>query len=211
MIGTKILEEKKSKYNGTLRVTRTLGMGTYIQADGLTQSGGIVEIIWRQTLRQIKSKRQEIKNCLILGLGGGTVAKLIRKIYPDIKITGVDIDTIIVELGEKYLELDKKQVEIKIADAYDYISQISKSNLHYYDLVIIDLYNGDKYPEKFETENYIQLVRTVLSSNGMAVFNRLYYGDKRPETVKFGKRLEKIFSKVKWFYPEANLLFICSN
>ena len=45
MLGIKILEERESKYNGHLRVVKTLGMGIYIQADGLTQSGGIVERI----------------------------------------------------------------------------------------------------------------------------------------------------------------------
>ena len=31
----------------------------------------------------------------------------------------------------------------------------------------------------------------------------------RTEAVKFGNKLEKIFSKVDWFYPQANLMFIC--
>ena len=50
-------------------------MGIYIQANGLTQSGGIVESIWKSTLRQIKAK--DINSILILGLGGGTLAKLL--------------------------------------------------------------------------------------------------------------------------------------
>lgn len=201
MIGTRILEERKSNFNGNLRVVKSFGLGTYIQANGLTQSGGVVESIWKSTLKRIAYREKRIvKNCLILGLGGGTVAKLIRKLWPDVKITGVEIDPVMVELGKKYLELDKSDVDIKIADA-------SNSALYAkrYDLVVVDLYQGDKFPKKFEDENFLE----KLTRNKLVIFNRLYYGDKRPEAVKFGLKLQKIFKKVEYYYPEANLMLLC--
>ena len=206
MLGTKILEKRRSKFNGDLKVVRSFGLGTYIQANGLTQSGGIVEDIWKQTLKKIVNSKLQINNCLILGLGGGTVAKLIQKYWPGAKITGIDIDPIMVELGKKYLGLDGLGVDIKIADAFNSMLYTRR-----YDFVVVDLYNGDKFPEKFTTKNYIQLMRTVLSSGGIAVFNRLYYGAKRPEAVKVGLKLQKVFNKVEYYYPEANLMFLCSN
>jgi len=204
MFGTKVLEERESKFNGHIKVSRSLGFGTYIQAEGLTQSGGIVETIWKQTIKKVKSRKLEVKNCLILGLGGGTVAKLVSKYWRGVKITGIDIDPMMVELGKKYLDLDKYNIDIKITDA----AKLPKVK---FDIIFVDLYNGEEFPEKFETENYMQLVRTVLSSGGVAVLNRTYYGDKRPKAVKFGNKLKKVFAKVEWFYPEANLMFICSN
>lgn len=207
MIGTRVLEEKKSKYNGNLRVVKTIGMGTYIQAEGLTQSGGIVETIWKQTLRRVKSKRQELKKILILGLGGGTVAKLIRKKYSNAEIIGIEIDPVMIDFGKKYLDLDKINIDIKISDAFGFI----ESNKKKYDLIVVDLYSGDQFPKQFEKEYYIHLVRINLARSGVAIFNRLYYGDKRPEAVRFGRTLEKTFGQVEWFYPEANLMFLCSN
>lgn len=198
MLGTKTLEERESKYNGSLKVVKSLGLGTYIQAKGLTQSGGIVESIWKKTLRKI-SKRK-VKNILILGLGGGTVAKLSRKIWPDSKITGIDIDPNMIELGKKYLRLEEYDVNIKIEDA-------GKLHTDKFDLVIVDLYNGDEFPKKFEEETFLK----KLTKNNLVIFNRLYYGDKRPAAVKFGLKLKKIFSDVEYFYPEANLMFICQK
>jgi len=200
MIGTKILEETESKYNGHLKVLRTWGMGNYIQSNGLTQSGGIVETIWKSTLRQIPNSKFPILNCLILGLGGGTLAKLLRKKYPNAKITGVEIDPIMIELGKKYLSLDKYNIDIKIADASNY-SLIPNR----YSLVIVDMYSGDNFPKGFESENFLKKI----SKFPLVIINRLYYGEKRPDTVRFGKKLEKYFKKVDWFYPEANLMFIC--
>mgnify|MGYP001568130972 FL=1 len=196
MLGTKVLEERESKNNGHLKVVKTFGMGTYIQAGGLTQSGGIVESIWKSTLKQIRNKNEEIRDILILGLGGGTLAKLLRKKYPNAKITGVEIDPIMIELGKKYLDLDKYNIDIKIQDAFKFLEKNTKK----YDLIIVDTYLGDKVVEIAGFNPVV--ARTI-------IFNRLYYGDKRPDTVRFGNNLEKIFKKVTWFYPEANLMFIC--
>ncbi len=210
MFFTKVLEERKSKFNGNIRVLQTWGMGTYIQAGGLTQSGGIVENIWKNTLRKVKGKRQEVKDVLILGLGGGTVAKLVRKNWSETKIIGVDIDPIMIELGKKYLELNNYNIDIRIADASN-LSNLSNLSNQKYDLIIVDLYQGDKFPKKFESENYIQLMRTVLSSKGIIVFNRLRYKSKKEEAEKFGKKLQKYFRKVDYYYPPANLMFFCSS
>ena len=209
MLGTKVIEEKKSEFNGNLKVMSTLGMGTYIQSDGLTQSGGIVETIWKQTLRRINHQPSTINHCLILGLGGGTVAKLVRKKWPEAKITGVDIDPIMVELGEKYLGLREFDVDTKIGDAFDYLIKYQSSAINHFDLIIADLYNGDKYPEKFETSAFFSKINTFVSDGGMVIFNRLYFGDNRPKAVKFGRKLENFFKKADWVYPEANLMFLC--
>lgn len=200
MLGTKILEERKSEFNSNIKVVRSLGFGTYIQVNNLTQSGGVVEEIWRSTLKNLRTK--ETKNCLILGLGGGTVAKLIKKYWPNAKITGVEIDPVMVELGNRYLGLGDSKAEIIIGDAFTYPLYAVR-----YDLVIVDLYIGDEFPKKFEKEEFLKL----LTKNKLIIFNRLYFGEKRKEAVKFGNKLEKIFKKVEWFYPQANLMFFCYN
>ena len=199
MLVIKILEEIKSKFNGDVKVLRSLGYGTYIQVNNLTQSGGVVEAVWKETLRKIREEKK--KSVLILGLGGGTVAKLAKKYWPESEITGIEIDPMIVELGKKYLGL--KNTKIIIQDAYDYI----KKNKEKYDFVIVDLYVGDEFPKKFEDEKFLK----KLTKNKLVIFNRLYFGEKRKEAVKFGNKLERIFSKVNWFYPQANLMFLCYN
>ncbi|HCR36407.1 hypothetical protein A2130_02210 [Candidatus Woesebacteria bacterium GWC2_33_12] len=194
MLGTTVLEERDSKYNDRVRVVKTFGMGTYIQCNGLTQSGGIVETIWKQTLRKLRIKKEEIRNILILGLGGGTVAKLLRKKYPKAKIVGVEIDPVMIELGKKYLNLDKYNIDFKITDA-------TKIKIKEYDLVIVDMYLGDKYVD----------LAGFHPASKITIFNRLYYGDKKQEALEFGQKLKKVFKKVDVFYPTANVMFFCYN
>lgn len=210
MLGTKIRETRHSKINGKIDVVKTLGLGTYIQVQGLTQSGGLIVDVWRDTLKKINQHRLEIGNCLILGLGGGSAAKLVRRYWPLSEITGVEIDPLMVELGEKYLGLDEKDVDIIISDATKYLSD-QKLYTGDYDLILIDMYLGDKVPPEFEKNSFIKKIEKLLTLGGIAVFNRLYYGEKRPEAVKFAKKLEGVFSQVDYFYPEANLMLICSK
>jgi len=139
MLGLKILEEVTSPINGKVSVVKSLGLGTYIQVENLTQSGGVVYDVWRDTLKEIKNLKLEIKNCLILGLGGGSAATLVQKYWPNSKITGVDIDPIMVEMGKKYMGLTG--VEAIIEDAEKFLLTISRQpSTIKYDLVLVDTY-----------------------------------------------------------------------
>ncbi len=200
LLGNRILEERKTKFNGTIKVVRSLGFGTYIQVNNLTQSGGVVESIWKETLKKIHHSPITIHRSLILGLGGGTVAKLIKKYWPKSEITGVEIDLAMVELGTRYLGLGDSKTKIVIQDAYNFDSGG-------FDLVVVDIYCGSEFPEKFEEEEFLK----KLTKNKLVIFNRLYFGEKRKEAVKFGNKLEKIFKKVEWYYPQANLMLVCYN
>ena len=208
--GTKVLEKVKSPINGEIEVIRSLAFGTYIQVANLTQSGGILFDVWKKPLKKVAGSKKQVASVLILGLGGGTVVKLVKKFWPEAKITGVDLDPIMIELGKKYLGLDEKVVEISISDAFNFLATYDSQHTTKFDLILIDLYVGDDFPKKFESENYIQRTRTILASGGIVIFNRLYYGEKRKVAVKFAVKLEKSFSRVEYFYPEANVMFITS-
>ena len=213
LTGTWLIDEAKSPINGKVQVVKSFAFGTYLQVGRLTQSGGVVYGVWRTTLRKVKKQKQEIKNCLILGLAGGSVAKLVRKFWGDeVKMTGVDIDSVMVELGKKHLGLGKHNVNVIIEDAYEFLRKTLKSKRKTkYDLICVDLYVGDKYPAKFEEDEFLKLILKLLSNEGMAVFNRLYYDEKRAQAMKFGKTLEKYFASVTPVFPQANIMFVCSK
>lgn len=209
LAGIKVLEEVTSQANGKITVVKSLAFGTYFQVGGLTQSGGIIKNIWNKSLRDVHRTKGKVQNVLVLGLGGGSIVGVIKKYWPDSRVTAVDIDPVIVKLGIKYLGLSDKSIKIHIRDAEKFLKDSRLKTKDKFDLICIDLYVGDEYPKKFETKNYIQLVRRNLAIGGIAVFNRLYYGEKRPQSVKFGNMLEKVFDKVDVVYPEANVMYVC--
>ena len=205
--GVKVVEETHSPINGKIQVIRSFAFGTYVQVGGLTQTGGVVNGVWKKSLKKVQSLKVDVKTCLLLGLGGGGNASIVKKFWPNSVVTGVDIDSKMIEIGKKYFGLDKLSINIVTADA---LAMIKKEKLkkRKYDLILIDLYVGDNYPEKFESQNFIELILACLNPGGMAVFNRLYYGEKRKIAVNFLQVLEKLFSKVYVVYPEANVMYL---
>lgn len=208
----RILEELQSPYNGHIKVEKTFGYGNTIRAANLTQSGGILFSIWRTTLRKVwkNNKDTSINNALILGLGGGSLVTVIHTFWPEAKLTGVDIDPLMVEMGKKYLKLNPDEVKIVISDATAFCKKQIKAK-HKYDLICIDMYNGDEFPPQFEELEFIEQVKSLLAENGVTVFNRLYYGEKRKLSVKFSKKLSEVFSTNDAIYPEANVMFVCKK
>ena len=151
--GVVTLEEADSPINGKISVVKSLGFGTYLQVGNLTQSGGVVSGIWKKTLLKIKTLINEPQNILILGLGGGSCAKLSRKLWPYSIITGVDFDKTIVELGVKYLDLGKDSAEIVVSDAFEFVEKAVR-NKNVYDLITVDLFVGQEFPVIFESMDH---------------------------------------------------------
>jgi spermidine synthase len=208
--GRIVLKRANSEVNGELVVLRDFAFGTYIHGGGLPQSGGLAEWIWKDSLKEIKKEKENIDKCLIIGLGGGSIAKLVRKNWPDAKITGVDIDPVIVELGKRYMGLAKSNVDVHIEDAEDFIKKQTETR-NSYDLVCFDTYVKASFPKKFESVQLIKQVKSLLSVNGLAVFNRLYGPDDRASAISFEKKLQEVFGKVERLYPEANVMFVCQK
>ena len=208
LFSPKVLEEASSPINGKITVLKSFGFGTYIQVGDLTQSGGIVYDVWRASLGKVRKIKHDVQHSLILGLGGGTNAQVIREFWPSVQVTGVDIDQVMVEMGKKYLGL--KDVKTVIQDAFDFTADAGE-DANKYDLALVDTYLGDAFPEKFESDKFLGRIKKLINTDGIVVFNRLYYGEKRPQAMRFGTKLEKYFSKVDYVFPEANLMLLCYN
>ncbi|MFC1625027.1 spermidine synthase [Patescibacteria group bacterium] len=207
-IGNKVIKVVNSKINGRIEVIKSLAFGTYITVGGLTQSGGIVYEIWKKTLKKVKRNNKSFKNVLILGLGGGSVSILVNKYWTDSKIVGVEIDAEMIQLGKKYLNTGN--VDTRIEDAFLFCKKAFKEKMKF-DLIMVDLYLGDRFPEKFDSLEFINLVKRLLTKQGLVIFNKLYYAEKRKNSLDFAKKVEKVFKNVEYYYPEANLMLICSE
>ncbi|MFH0864147.1 MAG: methyltransferase domain-containing protein [Candidatus Gottesmanbacteria bacterium] len=148
---------------------------------------------------------------LLLGVGGGSLVKLLNKYFPDAKVIGVEIDSLMINLGKKYLELEKaKNFEIIIDDAENYV----QSSINYkqnFDLIFVDMYKGDKVPENLENINFLQNLKNILSINGLVIFNRLYYKNHIFEANIFLDKLKKIFNDLRCKKIYTNIFLYCKK
>lgn len=203
-----IVEEKESPVSGKIQIVRDL-QGARIIVGGVSQSGWLVKSIWNRALKRIKNQELEIKKVLILGLGGGSAAELVQKYWPDAKTTGVDIDPLMVEMGKKHLQLARLNINVVIADAWEWVETAKSKKGAKYDLVLVDLFKGSKIPEKFYREKFIRALQKILAPGGVAAFNHLYSFIEKETALKLQKKLRNIFITVNTVLPEANIIFLC--
>ncbi len=207
--GYSVLEKVESKINGQIEVREDFFGRRSLLVGGISQSGYSVEKLWEKPIKKVFSFKSSVKSCLILGTGAGSASKVIHNYFPKAKMTGVEIDPLMIKMGRKYFDLSTvKNLEIKIADAISLVTG-HRSPVTNYDLILVDLYLGKEVPEKAKTDEFIKNVKRLLSPSGIAIFNRLYYGQKKKEANEFESRLKKIFSKVELLHVSANLFFLC--
>ena len=90
---------------------------------------------------------------LLLGYGSGTTAELIRKIWGDVKITGVDL----IAFNDRYNEY-----KMKFMDARDFVDDCVSSIIKKrYDYICIDLWEGNKVPEFIFSVDFSTKIRQM--------------------------------------------------
>jgi spermidine synthase len=80
------------------------------------------------------------RSLLVLGLGGGSVARVARAIAPRARIVGVERSREVVRAARRWFDLDPLGVEVVEADARDYLARTRGR----FDAVIEDVFVGNE-------------------------------------------------------------------
>ncbi len=111
-------------------------------------------------------------NVLLLGLGGGSAARVVRALAPQARIIGVEIDPAVVRAARRWFDLDALGVEVVIDDAARFLRRTRAR----FDAVFEDVFMGDarrlRKPPGFPLPA-LDHVRRVLRPGGVAVCNTL--------------------------------------
>jgi len=112
------------------------------------------------------------RRILILGLGGGSVARLARALAPGAEIVGVELDREVVRLARARLELDALDLRVEIADARIFLERDRAR----YDAILEDVFvgHGDavRKPDWIPEPGHA-LARRRLARGGLLVSNTL--------------------------------------
>jgi spermidine synthase len=101
---------------------------------------------------------------LLLGLGGGSVAKLMRKL--DFKVTVVELDPRIQRVAQTYFSVPN-DAEYVVDDARRYIRRSTRS----FDIIFFDMYRGEFPPSHVITTESLREVQRVLKPGGVVLLN----------------------------------------
>lgn len=203
------IAEFKSNFNGKILVKEAFG-ARFIEVGGLMQSGRIPEKLFTSGFSKLHvyDIKDKVSSVLILGLGGGTVIKILNRYFPQAHLLAVDIDPVIVEAGKKYFELGNvKNLRILIGNAFDQKLPLGEN----YDLIIVDLFRGYEIPRQLNSREFLFYLKKKLSQNGRVIFNRLYFQKYKNEAEIFLDKVRQIFQHINVHKNYFNILISAKN
>ena len=128
-------------------------------------------INFRRSFEWIDWQHHSIDKVLVLGLGLGSVPQMLeQKFKQSFDYYAVEIDEKIIDLANRYVLAElKSPMQIFCTDALQFVKWTELE----YDMIIMDVFDSDKVPKAFETIEFLEDCKNILTKDGFMLFNRL--------------------------------------
>ena len=163
--------KRKSAVSNSLEVTWANGE-LVLDSKNTNYSYGSLQRILRKGLKAIGFETiNKMESILVLGVAGGSVIKtLVNEIKYKGKITGVEIDSEIIEIANTYFKLNEiPNLTIFIDDAFEFVLKTNET----FDLIIIDIFQDTNMPNFLFEKFFIDRIGTLIKSGGYILFNTM--------------------------------------
>lgn len=197
----RVLFHTFSKINGEITVVSQFGQNS-ISVENLTQTGPVIDGLWKFAVKKVLARKITPENILVLGIGGGSIIKILRTSFPQAKISGIEIDKKMIDIAKKYFNLDKYNASIIVDNAFNYLSK----NKQKFDLVIVDILVGRRTPEELSSFIFYKQLKNSMTEKALGIINRLRLKKTDNDDTFILKHLNKLFSKVEYETPLINRL-----
>lgn len=150
----------------------------------------------------------QARSFLILGLGGGSIPRMLLAARPAAVVDAVEIDPAISDLAHTFFRIGAlPRFEVHMEDAAAFLAHSRKN----YDVIIVDSYIGDCFPEQCATREFFLRARDRLTSAGVLAINWM-----SDDSAVFGRLKENLESTLGpiWRLPgtrSRNTLLFVSN
>ena len=177
------------------RGTRTLHLGSRaIQSAMRVSRPWDLELAYTRAMMGFLMFNPMPQDVLMIGLGGGSLAKFIRRQRPQTHITAVEIDPRVIAAARTHFELppDDATLSVVEADGALYVRQHPGSA----DVILLDGFDAGNQVEALATQTFYAACRRVLKPGGILVVN-LWGRDS--EFAEYFARLTRAFDgEVGW-------------
>jgi len=151
--------------------------------------------------------REPPKDMVMVGLGGGSIAKFVYRHMPATRSVVIELLPQIVGVARSMFHLppDDERLNVIVGDGAQYVEQL----VNPVDLIILDAFGPTGIAEPLSTENFFAICRDRLTADGCLLVN-LWGSDPRFES--YVDRLERAFGGVVLCLParqKGNVTAIC--
>lgn len=149
------------------------------------------------------------ENMLMVGLGGGSLAKFCHRQLPQTDLTVVEISQKVTNLARSmfYLPEDDERFRVLHADGAEFMQK----NEDGYDVIMLDAYGAHAQPEALTRAEFYAQTRNSLAGDGILVVN-LWGSDSRFES--YLARIEQAFDSMVLCLPaekKSNVIVFAFN
>ncbi|GJL84017.1 MAG: spermidine synthase [marine bacterium B5-7] len=130
-----------------------------------------------------------VTSAFFLGGGSFSMPGYLKHINPEMRVVVAEVDPDVVQIGTKYLELNK-DIEVIIGDGRNVLADDSSR----YDVIVNDAFHGvRKIPFHLASREFNQLVSNRLSSKGVYIINVRGHPSQSHMASSFVKTLSDVF------------------
>jgi spermidine synthase len=111
------------------------------------------------------------KRILIIGLGGGSLAKYCHRHLPATRITAVEIDPVVIALRSQFLvPPDDDRLTVIQADGADHVALMADRG-EQSNAILVDAYDHTGIANAVVERSFVENTRQILGTNGVFVMN----------------------------------------
>ena len=143
------------------------------------------------------------ERALILGLGGGTIARLLHARFGPLPIVAVDDDANVLAFAAAELS-ELPGLELVQADAFEWTDEAVERGERF-GLACVDLFRADAMPPEVTRRPFLRALKRLLAPRGLAIFN--VFADRRTENRVH--RLERVFRVLERRQVGDNVVVCC--
>ena len=123
---------------------------------------------------------QRPRDVLLIGLGGGSLAKFIYRVLPVARVRAVELSAQVVAIARHYFQVpvNEPRLEVIVGDGAEYIARPNVTA----DVLVVDGYGADAHAEELASREFYASCNARLTDDGILVVN-LWGGDKQFTTL----------------------------
>jgi spermidine synthase len=145
---------------------------------------------------------KDIHSILEIGFGGGRTSWYLHRFLPNVSVTSVELDPVVLELAKKYFGIkDEPNFQVVNRDGRLFLAE-SKDR---YDIILIDAYRGPFVPFHLLTKEFYQIVKDHLAEGGVVAQNI------EPSTMLFDsavKTINAVFPQLEFYKASGNIVTV---
>jgi spermidine synthase len=199
-----VLWEGESRYNHIsviesdgerqLRVNDGFAVQSFTYTDGRLPLRGV----WAfYALAPSFGLLSEPRQVLLLGLGGGTTVQIYQRLFPDARVTGVELDAEIIRAGQRHLSVDLSAAKIVVQDARVFVAHEARRASGQYDVIILDAFQFPYVPFQLVTREFFVQLAGLLAPGGVVMVNVGRYSEHREVVCAVSRTLATVFDYIE--------------